>query len=565
MSFFHPTGSRDDEARYSFYRPAPGLLAFGCSRLARDRTRSIGAFTHNFVCEESEFLSIHASPLSLLQCLPFVRSEHELPPESRSLPTVEIDPTNQQSSAPHCRDLALQLLDFHLGSGTAHVPLVVAPEDETWLILTEIFTLLPRVERTRLSFSTLFVDAAEFVAAFSLVFVPDRAHIPAGSYVFRIFDAHERPPAEPKPTAFADFWRSHADRGLRLVGFVDALRHGPPSEAAEILPELLELGRPFRASLEFLKVTETYDLLLTKAHWIVAYWKAGEPLSYSRVQDALWESPLDRLIPLLDATEQLRERELRDQVLCALATRVARGQLGIDLIGFLASAGMLVALFDVASSALATDDLQRLAVRMRDAPFYALQLHEAIARRVLDQIVHHPRDRSRKLEEWLRDEARLAPGAPFLGAAAGLIEWADAAGRVRLQLNAYPLNPSQYTHLLNAAWSIGEAAGLSGPGLVQALFHVRNRNVFLEFFAARLADSHLSVQKRMIDAFFEVCQPDGRDHEILIGVIHSLRNSVDIARYYRKGLERMGPHQTVLIERLRAVEQRSGWKSLFRG
>src|SRR5438128_199497 len=69
LSFYNLTDAKIAEARYSFFRPAKGYLAFGRSQLARDRTRTAGAFAHHFVCTEDDFARFSASPIDLFEAL----------------------------------------------------------------------------------------------------------------------------------------------------------------------------------------------------------------------------------------------------------------------------------------------------------------------------------------------------------------------------------------------------------------------------------------------------------------------------------------------------------------
>ena len=319
-SFFHPCDGEGNDERHSFYSPVPGWLAFGCSRLVRDATDSIGSFAHHYVCDERDFLEAKLSPVALLKSLPFIRSEDEIG-SNRSLPVYELNGVEPLPGMPEWRSVALSLIDTYLGESVLVVPMMVLRETETWDLLAELFALLPQLEASRLSFSTLFKDATDHVDEFRLVFVPDQSVVPRDAQVYRVLDpGPEHQPFETpaRPVPLTAFWRSTEAAGPVLLNLINLLRQSPeqPADsdsALESLPKLLACGRSFRDAIESLKVTEIYSLLVRRAKWLAAYGRAGKELPVNTVCAAVWVNTVTAsacFLPALDGADELQQSSL---------------------------------------------------------------------------------------------------------------------------------------------------------------------------------------------------------------------------------------------------------------
>lgn len=550
FSFFNMRGGQGDEVRYSFYRPAKGFLAFGRSHLARDRTGAIGSFAHHFVCEENEFINSSFSPASFLRWLAFsdseikfFDSESHLPP-NRSLDAREFQPADMEPQDGKFRPLALELVDICLNKSEQTIPLVVAsdsdPRDDTWAILEELFGLLPRQEASRLSFSTLFVDASEFAWSFRLIFVPDRKHIPVESYNYTIFEpgAGEAPSPRTKPVPLTLLWLNHSDEAPMFLEFANIMRHAPArsSDAEALLPRLLSLGKVFRDSVESLQIPGIFGLILKDADRITAYRSAGAPLAYKDMTQTIWESedgPDVRLIPLLKAAPQLNQPDFADSPLTDLARHAASGQVEVALIGSLPSPD-LVRFYVIAASKLELSDQQKLARKLRGNPFYHNQLHDSVARQVIGMIRGDDRNWIEPAR-WLDSERDALGADSFARATLDLAAWVSRKGEGSFRMSAYRIERRQYDALLEAAWK-GGADFLKGDRIGDCLYHRDYNNDYFSFLIGKLRTSGFSRQKdilRTIAARFGSSAVRRRD---LIDTIKNDGDASDLARYFREKL-----------------------------
>src|SRR5438128_19014 len=83
LSFCRPWNGEGPRERYSLFRPSPGWVAFGCARMAKDRSGALGSFAHNCVCAEADLVASGASVTSIMRSLTFFESETHLPADRR--------------------------------------------------------------------------------------------------------------------------------------------------------------------------------------------------------------------------------------------------------------------------------------------------------------------------------------------------------------------------------------------------------------------------------------------------------------------------------------------------
>ncbi|MEW6209239.1 MAG: hypothetical protein AB1631_12785 [Acidobacteriota bacterium] len=569
FSFFNMRGGQGDEARFSFYRPAKGFLAFGCSRLARDRTGAIGSFAHHFVCEESEFLRASFSPSSLIRRLAsadveikFFESESHLP-ANRSLDAREFQPESAEPQGGRFHALALEIGNIFLNKTEQAIPLVVASDEDAWAILDELFSLLPRLEASRLSFSTLFVDASEFTWSFKLIFVPDRKFIPVESYNYAIFETGEAISRPSRPVPLISLWMDRAGEAPRFLEFANTLRHAPArrQEAETLLDSLLPLGAIFRDSIESLQIPNVFNLILKNADWIVAYRRAGKPLVYEDMIETIWENTLGPeayFVPLLKAAPQLDQPGFADSLLIDLARRAASDQAEVSLICSLPSPDMLNRFYMLAADRLKLSDQQKLARRLRGQPFYHNQLHDSIARHVVGLIRSDQREWIEPAR-WLQSEQDALGAHTFARAALDLANWVYSKGRQSLRLSGYQIDRRQYSDLLEAAWR-GGADFIKVDWVDDCFYHQNHYEYYFAFLVARLRASGLSTQKgilRIIAARFRSQAARNRD---LVEAIKRDDDASSLAKYLREQLRDNNALDDRASDILKSIERESKWK-----
>lgn len=561
LSFFNLRGGSGTEVRYSFYRPAKGFLAFGRSRLAQDKSGAVGAFAHHFICEEEPFINSRISPVDLLKRLKFYNSENDLP-SNRSLEVIDCSENEAAPPTSRFRMLALQLVEMYLDRSEPDIPMVVASDEEAWEILNEVFALLPRLEASRLSFSTLFVDAMDFAENFRLVFVPERKYVPAAAYAFRVFDSgvDGAEANQTKPCPLTTLWRTCPQQAPAVLRLVYILRHTPErlDEAAALLPGLFKLGKIFRDCVESLQIPRLFDLILRDAHWIIMYRRAGGPLQLEPMRAPLWREPNTYLIPLMTAAPQLEQSGFADHVLRELAERAASGEVGIELISALPSPEALNRFYEVAKNKLNVELQQQLASRLRGETFYALQLHHTIAHRVVQLIADGNKQDWDAPFRWLERESDVFSHRSYDWAAVELARWTAQESERNFTLNSFHLTAQQYKDLLEAMWTAGTPR-LDADRLDGCLFHQDYRAEYWAFLIRRLRISSFGTQKgilRIIAARFGAAATDDRE---FLDALKRAEDSSDLARYFMELLDRKKALDRRAQEHLRSLIKRRWW------
>lgn len=576
-SFFHRHEGEGNKERYSFYRPAPGWLAFGCSRLVKDATGAIGSFAHSFVCEESAFLHAAASPVALLKSLPFVESEDQLG-DSRSLPYCEPPEIKALPQAPEWREFALSLAETYLGESVLVIPMVILPEAETWGLLTELFALLPRQEASRLSFSTLFKDATDFMDEYRLVFVPDHKAVPHDAQVYRVIDPDPQRQAAStvtRPVPLTAFWRAAPAEARALIRLIDLLRHAGDESAltdaaAEFLPRLLARGRPFREAIDSLPVPRFYSLLARDRDWLVSYARAGEGLPTEALRRLVWASPSSAttyFLPLLEAAQWLRQGALSTILFEDLARQLPTHEGAGEIIRRLHEINQFEPFCETINRSLrlTTRERQALAERLRQESFYAGQIHHAIAEQQLIIIGESSREASADIHQWLKAENRdLAD--PFVAATVDLEKWNALPARQRPNfcLQKYRFTSGQYQRILPATWRASQPFTLESR--LQIVYHASHREAFFSFFAGRLNLYDLGEQKQFLTVLAARHHPFGPENQLLIASIRRADRSYDLARHYIEVLSRFTNVDAAAIRHLQTIEPPpSVWSRFWRG
>lgn len=561
LSFFNFRGGDGHQARYSWFRPSDDYVAFGRSLLAVDRTGSSGSFAHHYVCETCEFLRSRLSPVDMLRALPFYSRESDLP-DDRSLPEIEIDDSNRETDLPEPCPLALRLVDMFMAWSGPTIPMVILPEDDTWPVLKDIFRILPQLESSYLSFSTLFVAASDYAGRFRAVFVPDRQYVPTGSYLFTPIAPADIEAAQTRPAALTEFWRRQPSKGPSLLRLANVLRSetGDPAEMERIVPELLATGQPFRAGIESLQVPGLMEVLLSRADWLTQYWRVGAPLTYHQLAEPLWRSPEACVPTLLAATTDLREDAVRDAVLEGLGQRIADERLGLAMLELLQANGLLTRFYEVTAARLTTGSLCRLARRLRGQAYYRNHLHHAVARRILDSMARGS-EVGRDFAWWLDEESIALSHEPFLRAAADLAAWAIEPKAPGSRLRDYTLTESQYATLLPAVWFVGSRR-LSGDRLVRLLYREDYSGEFLSLLAQRFPDQDTADQEDLLLGCARECGPHKAVNADLLHAIEMSKDAGRLARYYRRILTELHRMPSESFPELRGIEEsakRSKW------
>jgi hypothetical protein len=580
FSFFHKHDGQGSGERYSFYRPVLGYMAFGCSRLVKDPTGAVGSFCHNFVCKESDFIASGASPITLLRRLPFIRSEEELG-ANRSLDAYVLDTPAETADTQKWRPFALSLLDTYLGESILVFPMVVLGEDSTWDLLHEIFSLLPRLEASRFSFSTLFKGATDFIEVFRLLFVPDRKAAQGDEQVFRILEPgpeSDLAALNPAPhVPFTDFWRKAPGQAPLLIRFIDTLRHSQDGldDATLLVPDLLginrsfgqEMPRLFREAVESLAVPHVYELLSQNSDWLRRYREGGGPLDYVRLREAVWGNPYERLIPTLNAALQMRLQDLMVSLLQDLARRVISGSVSLSLLQSLQDHDHLKSFYDVTCNyrTLSIRDIQRLAERVRDNPFYSGQYHYAVARYALLEFGGDDSNRAAQAADWITQESQNHAD-PFFIAVSDLFKWYSLSPKKRpaYKLSNYVLNSVQkYDLILSLAWGMTRPYELRDR--IRMVSHPHHRERFITFCSDRLRGLEFSDQRDFLGVLAQEMNPYGHENAPLIEVIRRADKAHELAKFYAWQLQKLSPTDNRAIALLQDIEPpRSKWGFLRR-
>ena len=570
-SFFHSCDGEGNDERYSFYSPVAGWLAFGCSRLVRDATDSIGSFAHHYVCDEREFLEAKLSPLALLKSLPFIKSEDEIG-SSRSLPVYELSGVETLPGAPEWRAFALSLIDTYLGESVLVVPMVVLHEAETWDLLAELFALLPLLEASRLSFSTLFKDAADLVDEFRLVFVPDQSIVPRDAQIYRVLDpGPERKISgtSVRPVPLTAFWRTAEAAAPALLNLINLLRQ-PPEQSAnmdtamESLPKLLACGRSFRDTIESLEVNDIYPLLVRRADWLATYGRAGKELSVNAVCAAAWANASICFLEALKAADELHQPSLSTALFETLAKHVVAQPSDLSLVRQIAGAGQFTRFCKTISSDRLTDrELELLAEKLRAEPYYSGELHRVLARKLLNRIGEVRSEATHHRGQWLKDEARQVTDQ-FVASVVHLWEWSEAPGqRHYFSLQNYQFaSAAEYEEVLPPAWNM--SGRYEWKDRIRIIYHSSYREVFFTFCASRLKYFDFTEQKQFLATLARMSHPYGNENQLLIRGLRSAERFNELAQYYAEVLEELPELDSEAVSYLKSVRPEKSWFSFWR-
>ena len=570
-SFFHPCEGEGNDERYSFYSPVAGWLAFGCSRLVKDATGSVGSFAHHYVCDEREFLEAKLSPLGLLKSLPFIKSEDEIG-SSRSLPVYEVNRVEPLPGTPEWRSVALSLIDTYLGESVLVVPMVVLREAETWDLLAELFALLPQLEASRLSFSTLFKDASDLVDEFRLVFVPHQSIVPRNEPVYRVLDpGPERKPFETPARAvpLTAFWRSTETAAPALLDLINLLRQ-PPEQPAnvdvamELLRKLLAYGQSFRSTIESLGVTEIYSLLVRRADCLAAYGRAGTELPVNTVCAAVWVNTATAsacFLPALNAADEFRQHSLSTALFESLARHVVAQPDGLSLVQQIAEAKHFTRFCKTisASDRLTDRELELLAEKLRAEPYYSGELHQVLARRMLNRLDKVSSEETHRRGLWLKDEAGQVT-SPFVTAVVDLWEWAEAhSGQRRyFSLQNYQFaSAAEYEEILPVTWNISKR--YEWKDRIRMIYQPSYRGTFFSFCADRLKYWDFAEQKQFLETLVRMSNPFGNENRLLIEGVLKVERFDELAEYYATVLERLPQLDSDAIRTLKSYKPEKSW------
>lgn len=582
-SFFHRYEGEGNKERYSFYRPAPGLLVFGCSRMVKDATGSVGSFAHNFICEENDFLKAEVSPIALLKALPFVASEDQIG-SARSLPIYPLDSVAQAPGAPEWRQFAHSLIDTYLGESVLVIPMVVLGAAEMWGLLTELFARLSPGLAARLSFSTLFKDATDYVEEFRLVFVPDQKTVPRDAQIYRVLDPGPERVASitPSPTPYTKCLDKLGEKYPEFILYINKIERAPDEpaqvdEAARHWPPLLEprVAKPVREAIEFLVERKNLDIRPVYASLVrncstdllVAYGRAGEGLESQVLRAAVWAEAEAYLLPALEAAQQLQQWSLCTAFLEDLARHLATDATGLSLVRQLARAGYLNDFFEAVNNSTRLTEREQTVVaeRLRSEPHYDGQIHWAIARKLLRKLAESGREGTRRSAEWLRDESRLLSDE-LVRAAADLWEWDGLPTRRRpdFKLQAYQFaSAGHYEAVLPAAWRA--SLPFTWESRIEVAYHSAYRLAFFTFCAGWLRQCDLEEQKDLLRTLGRLSSPPyGRENQLLIDGIRRVERPYELAQHYVKVLQKLPDIDGEAIRQLQSFQPPPSFWDTFR-
>ena len=340
LSFFTGRPGTGAAVRYSFCRPTPDLVAFGAIRWARDRTGAVGAFAHHFVGETAALIESGLTPVGMLDALrPHFLAGEDALGEDRRLATLEtvglVDPG---AEPPNCGDPAVwEVLDTLLATPRGErpglpTPMVVRADAEVWRFLHAVFRFLYPQRAAETTFSTRFVEASDFAAAFRLVVVPEARDAPTGASPFRVLGRGEPPPdADRRQGPYVACCRRHPQVVREMRRFFD-LSHREPGNLVEgrrlldtVLRTSAEAAAAFRFALESEAIPPRLllGLLLGDAARADGYWRRGESVPYDDLLDEVVCADVwVRLPVLLRCAAERGDPMLREAALAALAMRV---------------------------------------------------------------------------------------------------------------------------------------------------------------------------------------------------------------------------------------------------
>ncbi len=557
MSFFNLSG---DEARYSFYSPGDGFLAFGCSRLSRDRTGAIGSFAHHFICTESDFVQSQQSPATVLKYLidnsKFLEKETQLPAE-RSLPPEEFELSLETTRTPEFQPLAANLLNLYLDKSEKSIPLVVSSDNDAWQILAETFRLLPQLEAAHLSFSTLFTEASDFAGSFRLVFIPDSKYLPPDAYNYTVFEPGVTEIKNPKsPVALTELLLTAPADYEAFLELIHVLRHAPEKldEVETHFARLILHGKLFRDCVEFLNAPRIFELVLRRRSSIVAYGRAGRPLNYSDLSPVLWAHKDDYLPELLAAIGHLDDRKLRDSLLIDVARRVVKGDVPAEVLGQLVSTD-LDHFFALAHD-LSIDERCYLAETLTKESFYGLQLHNQIARYLVSAIAEGRGQSWQRIGQWLQQQEKHLSLEPFAKAAIAMARWAGEESFYPPMLNDYRIAPVQYEALLEALWTTATKQKLPPADFDQAAFDMNHRGPYFSFLVRKLPEANAEVILSFIARRYG---SQAAGEASLISAIKRMDNASHLADYLMEELKKHGFLDSFSEKILKDISRRS-WR-----
>ena len=525
--------------------------------MARDETDALGTFAHNFVCTDEQFLKSTLSPVEILQCLPFVSSEAQIPAPDRSLPVAVLPP-----EIPSAIDdtswwpLALYLVSAFLGETTLAVPVIALPQSRTWRLLSHVFSLLPRNEASRLAFSTMFLNATNWLDGFRLVFVPDARCLPGNQRWYRVIDPEKAP--QPKPEPLAEFWSDERDLGLTLMQFLNVT--SPPCVSQETaracLPSLLATGKKFRAVVEKLRPKRVYPLMMGNAEWLVSFGQAGDGLDSATLTEAVWENPAANLRSAMLATAQIRDTLSERRLLEDLAGFMASGALPVTSLGALDGPAQLNSFFQLASARQKISDpkIRSLAERLIGQPFYAGQLHRAVAEHVLSGIIGGQRMGDE--ERWLAGQAAHVTSDSLVQSVARLATHRPGQPVSWLALG---ISESQYQSLMDAAWVVFSSL----DEWLSAVYPAPYRTAFFEFCANKMLSLRTESQCEFLSKLAGRTGPAGLENQILVEAIRHLPKAWEVAQYYAAIIARLAVPDLEAIDCLRTIPRPTLFRRFF--
>jgi hypothetical protein len=561
FSFLDYGGGKGTAVRYGFFRFKDAYVAFGASRFARDLSGSIGAFTHNLVLRREEFLDREFSPVDVFASFPFLKSESEL--SERRLPEVDFETTGHSFSE-KWKPLAFSLVDTILGESTPVVPMVILPEQDMWDLLALVFHMLPRVEASRLSFSSLFVNAIDFIDGFKLVFIPDKSVVPSGTQIFRIIDpAGNIRRTEQVP--LRSLWERHWDRGESFLRLAHVLRHHPErkDEVLPLLSPLASIGPDFRLSVEQLKLPALYEALFLKAEWIVPYWRAGAGLAYGVVADMIWKDPAVYMKPLLTALGELGAEDLITNIMRDLNSKLLHETLPLTVLESVEAAGQMGRFIESLSVGDASISIAcGIASRLRIKDPMDLRVHKKAAVYILELIRSSGRRNLERLLPWLSEESKYTASHSFFEAVADCAAWILDPKNISWRAERYDLAQEEYLGLLSAIWTPikKNALGVSGGDWVSMVFHPEFADSFLKSLARNLEDLDFRFQKEVLGAVFSLIKPMELADGYIMRFIENSEKPERLARFY---LELLNSRKTKAYETIKRLEDMVGNKKWF--
>jgi hypothetical protein len=536
--------------RYSFFRPAPDLLAVGQVRMTRDLTGAAASFAHHFVCEEAEFLRAKCSPVQLVRQLPFLGSESDLP-EERALGQILLPELAPEHTAESERPRALAIVDRVFAGERLRVPLLVIPDGELWPLLETFFGMLPRAEAANVSFSTLFEESSEFVDSFRLVTVPGEAHARRVPDVCEILNLEEPHCVAPGHELSA-FWRRHPAHGEALSDLVNWLRHGFPPEGAVGVGALAQTGREFRGVIDRLGLTAIYPYLLADAADLAAYWQGGSPLPYSVFREAIWAQPQERLPVVFAFTRRVNASAFKEEALLDVARQLAAGTASPDCFILVDRSGLKADFYRTCTSHLALGEIQVLSDRLAGLHGYDGELDRSVVDQLLDQEIS---ERNSVIWEWVRHNPRCGR----LGRAAVAVALGLSARPPALPwLGEFPLGIKDCEVLVPWAWSNAIRAGVQLPAAVRGVFSPVSREVVFRLLCDRTNTLDADAATACLLAVRTHPSFDERDEGRLIEIVDRHPNPRRVASRLVNILEHDQVGSSRLRDELREVIRRHG-------